>query len=46
MFHDESAAAMVEYGILIACIALVALTAVEAFGQSVSALFSSVPSHP
>ncbi len=40
MLMDESGAAALEYGILIAAIALVALIGVEQFGRSVSGLYS------
>lgn len=37
---DESGATMIEYGLLLALVALVALEATARFGASVSALFS------
>ncbi len=40
MITDESGAATLEYGILLAAIALVALIGVGSFGRSVSGLFS------
>jgi Flp pilus assembly pilin Flp len=40
MITDESGAATLEYGILIAAIALVAIIGVGSFGRSVSGLFS------
>ena len=47
---DESGASMVEYGFLIALIAMAVLTATQTLGTSVSALFSSaaekVPTAP
>jgi|HubBroStandDraft_1064217.scaffolds.fasta_scaffold404070_2 Flp pilus assembly pilin Flp len=39
MIEDETGHAMLEYGLLISCIALAALISVETFGQSVSGLF-------
>jgi pilus assembly protein Flp/PilA len=42
MIRDEEGAAMVEYGLLIALIALVALGAVTVLGKNLSSLFSTV----
>jgi pilus assembly protein Flp/PilA len=42
MIHDEDGATMVEYGLLIALIALVALAAIELLGSNLSALFNTV----
>lgn len=41
---DERGASMVEYGLLLALIAVIALVAVKALGDSVSTKFSSVNS--
>jgi Flp pilus assembly pilin Flp len=43
MIEDETGHAMLEYGLLISCIALVALVSVEVFGHSVSGLFHHGP---
>lgn len=42
--HDERGASMVEYGLLLALIAVIAIVAVRALGTSVSNKFSSVDS--
>lgn len=42
MLRDEEGATMVEYGLLVALIAMVALVAVQALGTHLSSLFSSV----
>jgi len=42
MIRDEDGATMVEYGLLVALIALVALGAVTTLGKNLSGLFSSV----
>jgi pilus assembly protein Flp/PilA len=42
MIRDDEGATMVEYGLLVALIAMVALVAVQALGQHVSTLFSTV----
>jgi pilus assembly protein Flp/PilA len=42
MIRDEEGATMVEYGLLVALIALVALGAVTIVGTKLSALFTSV----
>ena len=42
MLRDESGVAMVEYGLLIALIAVVALAAVKLLGSNLSSLFNSV----
>jgi len=44
MIRDEDGATMVEYGLLVALIAIVALVAVQALGTHLSTLFSSVAS--
>jgi Flp pilus assembly pilin Flp len=41
---DEAGDTMVEYGLLIACIALAALIAVQTLGHNVTALFRTSPS--
>jgi len=41
MIRDEEGATMVEYGLLVALIALVALGAVQTLGGSLSGLFNS-----
>jgi len=45
-FHanDETGASMVEYGLLLALIAVIAIVAVKALGGSVSTKFSEVTS--
>lgn len=42
MIRDEEGATMVEYGLLVALIALVALTAVKGLGTGLSTLFTNV----
>jgi pilus assembly protein Flp/PilA len=42
MIRDEEGTSMVEYGLLIALVALVALTAVQLFGTSVATLFNTI----
>jgi len=42
MLRDDQGATMVEYGLMIALVALVALTAVKVLGTNLSGLFSSV----
>jgi len=42
--HDERGASMVEYGLLLALIAVIAMVAVRALGSSVSTQFSAVTS--
>jgi pilus assembly protein Flp/PilA len=44
MIRDEDGATMVEYGLLVALIALVALGAVQTVGGNLSALFTNVGS--
>jgi len=43
MFRDETASATLEYGLLIAAIAMVAIISVETFGLSVASLFRPGP---
>jgi len=42
MLRDESGATMVEYGLMIALVALVALAAVTLLGSNLSTLFNTV----
>ena len=42
--RDEEAATMVEYGLLVALIAMVALVGVTTLGTNLSSLFNSVSS--
>lgn len=42
MFRDEEGASMVEYGLLVALIALAALLAVKTLGTNLSTLFTNV----
>jgi pilus assembly protein Flp/PilA len=42
MIRDEDGATMVEYGLLVALIAMVALVGVTTLGQSVNGIFNSV----
>ena len=42
--NDETGASMVEYGLLLALIAIIAMVAVQAFGVGVSTQFSSITS--
>jgi pilus assembly protein Flp/PilA len=42
LVRNEDGATMVEYGLLIALIALVAITAVKTLGSSVCSLFNQV----
>ena len=42
MIRDESGASMVEYGLLVAVIAMVALAAVQTLGLNLSSMFSTV----
>jgi pilus assembly protein Flp/PilA len=42
MIRDEEGATMVEYGLLVALIAMVALVAVQALGVNLSTLFNGV----
>lgn len=41
MIRDEEAATMVEYGLLVALIALVALGAIQTLGGNLSTMFSN-----
>jgi pilus assembly protein Flp/PilA len=43
-FKDESAAAAVEYGLMVALIAVVIITAVTAVGKNLSAKFNAIAS--
>jgi pilus assembly protein Flp/PilA len=42
MIRDEEGATMVEYGLLVALIAMVALAAVTLLGKNLSTLFNTV----
>ena len=42
MLRDDSGATMVEYGLMIALVAMVALTAVKLLGSNLSSLFNTV----
>ncbi len=42
MIRDDEGASMVEYGLLVALIAMVALVAVQALGKNLSSVFSTV----
>jgi len=42
MISDEEGATMVEYGLLVALIAMVALAAVKLLGTNLSSLFNTV----
>jgi pilus assembly protein Flp/PilA len=42
MIRDEEGATMVEYGLLVALIAMVALAAVTVLGKNLSTLFNTV----
>lgn len=42
MVHDDQGATMVEYGLLIALIAMVVLIAIQTLGQNLSTLFNNV----
>lgn len=42
MLRDEQGASMVEYGLLLALVAMAALVAVKTVGTNLSALFTSV----
>jgi len=44
MIRDEEGATMVEYGLLVALIALVALGAIQTLGINLSGMFSNVAS--
>jgi pilus assembly protein Flp/PilA len=44
LIADEEGATMVEYGLLLALIAVVALTAILAVGTNLRSLFRSLPS--
>jgi pilus assembly protein Flp/PilA len=42
LWRDEEGATMVEYGLLVALIAIVALTAVKFLGTNLSSVFNAV----
>ncbi len=42
MLRDDSGATMVEYGLMVALVAMVALTAVKLLGSNLSSLFNTV----
>jgi pilus assembly protein Flp/PilA len=42
MMRDEEGATMVEYGLLVALIAMVALVAVQQLGKNLSTVFNTV----
>lgn len=42
MLRDDEGATMVEYGLMVALVALVALTAVKLLGSNLSSLFNTV----
>lgn len=42
MLRDESGATMVEYGLLLAFVALIALVGVKVLGVGLSAMFSGI----
>ncbi len=42
LWRDEEGATMVEYGLLVALIAIVALTAVKLLGTNLSSVFNTV----
>jgi pilus assembly protein Flp/PilA len=42
MLRDEEGATMVEYGLLVALIAVVALVAIQTLGVNLSSLFNNV----
>jgi pilus assembly protein Flp/PilA len=42
LLHDEEGATMVEYGLLVALIAMVALIGVTTLGNNLKSLFNSV----
>ncbi|HVN69088.1 MAG TPA: Flp family type IVb pilin [Candidatus Binatia bacterium] len=44
MIRDEEGATMVEYGLLVALIAMIALVAVQTLGKNLSSLFSTTAS--
>jgi len=44
LLSDEEGASLVEYGLLIALIALVAITAIQLLGQNLNSLFNNVGS--
>ena len=42
LLSDEQGASLVEYGLLIALIALVAITAIQLLGNNINSLFNNV----
>lgn len=42
MIRDEEGATMVEYGLMVALVAIVALTAVKLLGTNLSTLFNTI----
>ena len=42
MIRDDEGATMVEYGLLVALIAMIALVAVQTLGKNLSTVFNSV----
>jgi pilus assembly protein Flp/PilA len=42
LWHDEEGATMVEYGLLVAFIAMIALAGVQLLGQNLLAVFNAV----
>jgi pilus assembly protein Flp/PilA len=42
LLSDEEGASLVEYGLLIALIALVAITAIQLLGNNINSLFNNV----
>jgi pilus assembly protein Flp/PilA len=42
MLRDDEGATMVEYGLMVALVAMVALAAVKVLGQNLSTLFNTV----
>ena len=45
IIREEDGATMVEYGLLVALIAVVCLAAVQSLGQNISSLFSTVSTY-
>ena len=42
LYHDESGATAIEYGLIAALVSVAGIVALEAMGTSLSAMFSSV----